>query len=101
MNNANMNRVKHTLSIRLSQCDGAAIKALDMMERRGFNLLTCTLEEGDDNGRKMVVTVISYKPGDLLKRQLERLCDVIFVEQLSAAAIKPPISNVQDIARRI
>lgn len=76
------------------------MKALDLMERRGFRLLTCNLAEGDDNGREMEVTVISCKPGDLLKRQLERLCDVIFVEQLTVAALQPPITNVQDIARR-
>lgn len=96
-----MNKMKHTLSIRLSQCEGAAMRALDLMERRGFSLLTCSLAEGDHNGREMEVTVISVKPGDLLERQLERLCDVIFVEQLSAADIKPPISNVQEITRRI
>ena len=76
------------------------MKALDLMERRGFRLLTCTVEEGDQHGREMEVTVFSPKPGDLLKRQLERLCDVIFVEQLSANAIQPPVNNVQDITRR-
>jgi len=96
-----MGKMKHILSIRLSQCEGAAMRALDLMERRGFSLLTCRLTEGDHNGRKMEVTVLSFKPGDLLKRQLERLCDVIFVEQLSAAAIKPPATNIQDITRRI
>ena len=93
--------MKHTLRIRLDQCDGAVMKALDLMERRGFRLLTCSLNEGDHNGREMEVTVISCKSGDLLKRQLERLCDVIFVEELSAAAMKPPLTNVQDITRRI
>lgn len=96
-----MEKSKHTLNIRLSQCDGAAIRALDLMERRGFTLISCMLEEGDQHGREMTVTVVSLKPGNLLKRQLERLCDVIFVEQLSADAIEPPITNVQNITRRI
>lgn len=96
-----MERMKHTLSIRLSDCDGAAMRALDLMERRGFTLLTCSLEQGDHNGREMEVTVASLKPGDLLKRQLERLCDVIFVELLGADAVKPPATNVQVITRRI
>jgi len=95
-----MGKTRHTLSIRLSQCDGAAMRALDLMERRGFSLLTCSLEEGDHNGRDMLVTVLALKPGDLLKRQLERLCDVIFVEQLSVDALDPPMTNVQDISRR-
>ena len=95
-----MDRMEHTMSIRLSQCDGAVMKALDLMERRGFRLLTCNLAEGDHNGREMEVTVSSHKPGDLLKRQLERLCDVILVEELSAA-INPTATNVQDITWRI
>lgn len=95
-----MDRTRHTLTIRLSQCDGAVMKALDLMERRGFSLLTCSLTEGDHNGRELEVTVASCKPGDLLKRQLEQLCDVIFVEHLSVAALQPPITNVQDITRR-
>jgi len=95
-----MDRQKHTYTICLSQSDGAVMKALDLMERKGFRLLTCRLTEGDQNGRDMEVTVASYKPGDLLKRQLEQLCDVMFVEQLSVAALKPPITNVQDISQR-
>lgn len=96
-----MEQMRHTLSIRLSQCEGAAMKALDMMQRRGFSLLSCNLVEGDQNGREMEVTVASTKSGDLLKRQLERLCDVIFVKQLSADAKATPATNVQDITRRI
>ena len=96
-----MNNMQHAINIRLSQCDGAVMKALDLMERRGFSLLTCSLTQGDHNGREMRVTVSSLKPGDLLKRQLERLCDVIFVELSSAAAKQSPATKVQDITRRI
>ena len=93
--------MKHTLHIRLSACEGAVLKALDLMERRGFSLQTCHLEEPDENGRDMQVIVQSVKPGDLLKRQLERLWDVQFVELLSAAVMKPSANNVQEISRSI
>lgn len=93
--------MNHTLHIRLSGCEGAALKALDLIERRGFSLVTCHLEEPDQNGRDMQVKVRSSKPGDLLKRQLERLWDVQFVELLSAAASNPSANNIQDISRSI
>lgn len=93
--------MNHTLHIRLSGGAGAALKALDLMERRGFSLVTCHLEEPDQNGRDMRVKVCSSKPGDLLKRQLERLWDVQFVELLSAAISNQPTNNIQDISRSI
>lgn len=93
--------MNHTLHIRLSGYEGAALRALDLMERRGFSLVTCHLEEADQNGRDMKVKVRSSKPGDLLKRQLERLWDVQFVELLSAAVSNPSANNIQDISRSI
>lgn len=93
--------MNHTLHIRLSSCEGAALKALDLMERRGFNLLTCHLEAPSQGSRDMQVTVYSPKPGDLLKRQLEQLWDVQFVELISAVANKPSATNIQDISRSI
>lgn len=72
--------MKHTLHIQLSSVEGAVIRALGLIERRGFSLNSCSVSEADGNGRNMQVSVTSDRPGDLLKRQLERLHDVFHVE---------------------
>ena len=65
-----------------------------MMERRGYRLKTCALGEPDGESRDMEVTVMSTRPGDLLKRQLERLHDVLEVELKSdeSEAQQPGVS---------
>ncbi len=72
--------MNHTLKIQLSGAEGAVIRALGLIERRGFSLGKCSVGEADSSGRVMQVQVSSTRPGDLLKRQLERLHDVHHVE---------------------
>jgi len=79
--------MNHTLTIQLSAAEGAVIRALGLIERRGFSLNKCTVGEIENNRRAMEVCVSSARPGDLLKRQLERLHDVVQVE------IQPPIAT--------
>ena len=93
--------MKHTLHIRLRDSEGAVIRALGLIERRGYSLRTCSVAEADDNGRAMEVGVTSSRPGDLLKRQLERLHDVLQVELEPAVAGKPRFTGVRPITRRI
>ena len=91
----------HTLHIQLSSCEGALIRALGLMERRGFLISKCTVKEADGNGREMKVTVTSSRPGDLLKRQLERLHDVFHVELKPAAVLKTRKPGIRPMTRRI
>ena len=91
-----MTDMKHTLSIQLSGSEGAVIRTLGLIERRGFGLDKCSVGEVDSSGRTMEVQVSSTRPGDLLKRQLERLHDVFHVEvqavkttKLSTPGIRP------------
>ena len=93
--------MNHTLHIRLSSVEGAVIRALGLIERRGFSLNNCTVTESDGNGRNMKVNVSSTRPGDLLKRQLERLHDVHHVELVPEANINPHKPGVRPITRRI
>lgn len=93
--------MQHTLQIRLSNSEGAVIRALGLMERRGYSLNKCTVSEADDSGRDMQVTVTSSRPGDLLKRQLDRLHDVLTVELKPAANINKQATGVRPISRRI
>ncbi len=78
--------MKHTFHIQLRSCDGAVLRAIGLMERRGFRLASCTVGEAQGDGQSMQVCVASERPGDLLKRQLERLHDVLWVEIMQPSA---------------
>ena len=93
--------MNHTLHIQLSSVEGAVIRTLGLIERRGFSLNTCSVCESDGNGRNMKVNVSSTRPGDLLKRQLERLHDVYQVELIPAAKIDPRKPGIRPITRSI
>jgi len=70
----------HTVHIRLRDVEGAIIRTLGLIERRGYQLESCTVSNAQDDVRQMEVNVTSTRSGDLLKRQLERLHDVFHVE---------------------
>ncbi len=81
--------MNHRLRIQLSSVEGAVIRALGLMERRGYSLNKCTISEADGTGRNMEVSVSSSRSGELLKNQLERLHDVYHVELLPTAVSDP------------
>ena len=89
--------MQHTLRIQLSGAEGAIIRALGLIERRGFRIIKCAVHEADDDGQAMEVNVKSSRPGDLLKRQLERLHDVLQVELLSPTSIKKKNPGIRPI----
>jgi len=93
--------MNYTLHIQLSSVEGAVIRALGLIERRGFSLNTCVVGEADSNGRNMKVNVSSSRPGDLLKRQLERLHDVHHVELVPAANVNPRKPGIRPITRSL
>ncbi|NOR20198.1 MAG: hypothetical protein GQ538_08950 [Xanthomonadales bacterium] len=93
--------MNYSLRIQLSSVEGAVIRALGLMERRGYSLNKCLVGESDGTGRNMEVSVTSSRSGDLLKRQLERLHDVYHVELLPAAVPGPKQPGVRPITRRI
>ncbi len=93
--------MNYSLRIQLSSVEGAVIRALGLMERRGYTLNKCSVGESDGTGRNMEVSVSSTRSGDLLKRQLERLYDVYHVELLPTAVPGPNQPGVRPITRRI
>jgi len=93
--------MKHTLRIQLSSVEGAVIRALGLIERRGYSLNNCTVSESDGTHRDMEVSVTSSRPGDLLKRQLDRLHDVCHVELLPNVIVNPNKPGVRPITRRV
>ena len=94
-----MSATEYTLHIRMSDSEGTVIRALGLIERRGFVLKKCNIGEPDDSGRKMNVTVTSSRPGDLLKRQLERLHDVYTVELAPSRPILKRKPGIRPISR--
>jgi acetolactate synthase regulatory subunit len=92
--------MNHILTIELRGSEGAVIRALGLIERRGFSLDKCLVGEIENNRRSMEVSVSSTRPGDLLKRQLERLHDVINVELKPVAGFKPRTPGIRPVIRR-
>ena len=93
--------MNHTLHIQLSSCEGAVIRALGLMERRGFSIRKCLVGEPDGAVRDLEVTVSSTRSGDLLKRQLERLHDVQSVELRPVAVTNKNNPGIRPINWRI
>ena len=92
--------MNHTLTIQLSGSEGAVIRTLGLIERRGFSLDRCSVGGIENNSRVMEVSVSSTRPGDLLKRQLERLHDVLHVELKPVAVIKARTPGLRPVIRR-
>jgi acetolactate synthase II small subunit len=93
--------MNYTLHVRLSGCEGSVIRALGLIERRGYRLIKCVVSEPDEDGQDMQVSVTSGRSGDLLKRQLERLHDVLTVELKSATSIKQKKPGLRPVRRRV
>lgn len=89
--------MNYILDIQLSGCEGSVIRALGLIERRGYRLIKCAVAEADGKGQKMQVSVSSSRSGDLLKRQLERLHDVLQVELSSNTSTKPSKPGLRPI----
>ncbi len=93
--------MNYKLRIQLSSVEGAVVRALGLMERRGYSLNKCSVGEADGSGRNMEVSVTSSRSGDLLKRQLERLHDVYHVELLPTVVNEPRKPGIRPVTRRI
>ncbi len=90
----------HTLRIQIRDNDGAVLRALGLIERRCYRLRSCVIGETNDGGRTMEVSVSSSRSGDLLKRQLERLHDVMKVELQPVAIVDGQHSAIRPLGRR-
>jgi acetolactate synthase regulatory subunit len=94
MNSAASRVANHRLTIEFSGVEGAFLRILGLMERRGYRLQTCTLNRRPDGRCVVDVVVESDRPGDLLKRQLERLYDV---DEVHLKAPRQPPRKVRRI----
>lgn len=78
--------MRHELHVQLRSTEGAVLRALGLMERRGFRLASCQVDEAQGDGVAMQVCLVSERPSDLIQRQLERLHDVLWVNIKQPAA---------------
>jgi acetolactate synthase regulatory subunit len=72
--------MKHQMRIELNTAEGAMLRTVGLVERRGFQVRSCTLHDAVDDHRVLEVSVESDRSVEVLKRQLERLHDVRSVE---------------------
>ena len=93
-----MNTTNHRLTIEFRGDEGAFLRILGLMERRGYRLQTCTLNRMPHDCCVLDVMVESQRPGDLLKRQLERLFEVSSVN-LKAPARQQAVRRINVQAR--
>jgi acetolactate synthase regulatory subunit len=66
----------HQLVLQMRHREGAVVRTLGTIERRGFSLTGARLERVEV-GLQATVQVVGDRPVDLLCRQLERLVDVL------------------------
>lgn len=72
--------MNHAIQIRIRPSEGSFVRTVGMAERRGFRLLSANLQS-DVGGCHQLSLVVSSpdRSVEVLKRQLERLHDVIDV----------------------
>jgi acetolactate synthase regulatory subunit len=90
----NKKESNHKLNIGFSGAEGAFLRILGLMERRGYHLQSCTLNRNPDGNCNVEVVVKSERPGDLLKRQLERLHDVQQVQLMPQVQSQSAIRSI-------
>lgn len=80
-----------TLNIRLADSEGALVRLLGLVERRGFTVSTME-KSAAANGESTVTLGLAARDGvrsmDILVRQIDRLLDVnaVFTPEIAAAA---------------
>jgi acetolactate synthase regulatory subunit len=72
--------MNHAIQIRIRPAEGSFVRAVGLAERRGFQLLSANLQGFVGGYHQLSLVVRSPdRSVDVLKRQLERLHDVIDV----------------------
>jgi len=73
--------MKHTLKLSVNAAEGAILRIIGLVERRGFSLVRIdAASAGDDGQLEMELDVVSPERSiDVLMRQLEKLFDVATV----------------------
>lgn len=84
--------MNHMIRLSLRRSEGAVLRTLGLTERRGFQLLACHLLESQDERQRLDLTVRSEtRPVSVLRRQLERLHDVVEVHCYTLTESEAPV----------
>ncbi|AZN41394.1 acetolactate synthase small subunit [Paenibacillus albus] len=77
---------RHTISVLVNDHPGVLQRVAGLFGRRGFNIDSITVGQSEETGlsRMIIATVGDDKTLEQVKRQLEKLIDVIHVIELSA-----------------
>lgn len=80
--------MNHAIQIRIRPGEGSFVRTVGMTERRGFRLLSANLQS-DVGGHHQLSLVVNSpdRSVEVLKRQLERLYDVIDVMVTASDAL--------------
>lgn len=85
--------MQYRLDLQLSAAEGAIIRVLGMIERRGFTATAIQAERASDGLWQLTVIVESQRPGTTLAHQLEKIHDCVTVAvNVLDAADKPGIA---------
>jgi len=79
----------HTLHLSLHKVEGAVIRALGLIERRGFSV-TAMHARTDDAAQQMELTIQFHSAGrspEVLARQIEKLFDVRHVSLVEESGV--------------
>jgi len=86
--------MSRTFEIDLDHSEGALLRVLGTVERRGFELLELSADKPDAETYSVRLRVDSERDPDVLCRQLQRLVDVRAV-RLLAEPIEEPLPRFQ------
>ena len=78
--------MNHTMKLTIQRMEGAIIRTLGLIERRGF-AVTSIDATADDSAQQMELTIGVYSPqrsAEVLARQVEKLFDVRSVQVMTA-----------------
>ena len=70
----------HALKMTLAPREGALVRVLGLIERRGFVPIRLGVEPSENGNSELSLVLKSSRPVELLTRQLDRLLEVSSVE---------------------
>lgn len=74
------------LDLQLSAAEGAVIRVLGMIERRGFTASSIHADRASDGTWQLSMTIAGPRPGQTLAHQLEKIHDCLQVSVQPVAA---------------
>ena len=80
------------LELQLSAAEGALVRVLGMIERRGFTASAVHAERLPDGQWRLQMQVAGQRPGPTLALQLSKLYDCV------AVSVQPAAASAADIA---